>query len=123
VPIDQQAGPTTHHNPDSKVEFAMRVTLHLLAAAALTAVLATACVAPTVVDDHGATVVSQAQSSTATGGHEPSSTPGKGTAVSPEPGTSGSKQTTQVKSESAEPPKPAFGGKEFWEDDAHSQGK
>lgn len=98
----------------------MRVTLHLLAAAALTAVLATACVAPTVVDDHGATVVSQAQSSTATGGHEPSSTPGKGTT---EPGTSGSKQTTQVKSESAEPPKPAFGGKEFWEDDAHSQGK
>jgi hypothetical protein len=114
-------GRTTHHNPDDKVEFAMRLTLHLLAAAALAVVLATACVAPTVVDDHGATVVSQAQSGPATGGHEPSSTTGKGTAVSPELGTSGSKQTTQVKSERAEPPKPAFGGKDFWESDAASQ--
>jgi hypothetical protein len=36
-----RVGRTTHHNPDNKVEFAMRVTLHLLAAAALVAVLAT----------------------------------------------------------------------------------
>jgi hypothetical protein len=57
----------------------------------------------------------------ARGDHEPASTPGKGTAVSPELGTSGSKQTTQVKSERADPPKPAFGGKEFWESDAASQ--
>ena len=84
----------------------MRLTLHLLATVALTAVLAT---------------VGLAQSGTATGGHEPSSAPGKATAVSPEPGTSGSKQTTQVKRKRAEPPKPAFGGKEFWENDATSQ--
>jgi hypothetical protein len=84
----------------------MRLTLHLVAALAFTAVLAT---------------VSLAQSGTATGGHDPSSTPGKGSAVSPEPGTSGSKQTTNVKSKRAEPPKPAFGGKEFWENDAASQ--
>ena len=84
----------------------MRLTLHLLAAVALTAVLAT---------------VGLAQSGTVTGGHEPSSTPGKGTAVSPKPGTSDSKQTTHVKSKKAEPPKPAFGGKEFWESDAASQ--
>jgi hypothetical protein len=113
----------THHNADNKVEFAMRLTLHLLAAAAFAAVLATACVAPTVVDDPGATVVSQAQSGTATGDHEPSSTPGKGTAVSPEPGTSDSKQTTNVKSKRADPSEPAFGSKEFWDSDAASQGK
>ena len=85
----------------------MRLTLHLIAAVAFSAVLAT---------------VSLAQSGTATSGHEPpSSAPGKGTAVSPEAGTSGSKQTTQVKSKRATPPKPAFGGKEFWENDAASQ--
>jgi hypothetical protein len=44
--------------------FAMRLTLHHLAAAAFAAVLATSCVVPTVVDDHGATVVGQAQSGT-----------------------------------------------------------
>lgn len=98
----------------------MRLTLHLLAAAALITVLVTACVAPTVVDDNGATVVSQAQSGAATGSHEPSSNPGKGTEVSPEPGTGGSKQTT-VKSKRGEPPEPAFGGKEFWEGDGASQ--
>jgi hypothetical protein len=42
----------------------MRLTLHHLAAAAFAAVLATSCVVPTVVDDHGATVVGQAQSGT-----------------------------------------------------------
>ena len=88
------------------MEFAMRLTLHLIAAVAFSAVLAT---------------VSLAQSGTATGGHEPSSAPGKGTAVSPESRTSGSKQTTHVKSKRAAPPKPAFDQKEFWNNDAASQ--
>jgi hypothetical protein len=43
------------------------------------------------------------------------------TAVSPEPGTSDSKQTTNVKSKRAEPSEPAFGSKEFWDSDAASQ--
>jgi hypothetical protein len=89
------------------MEFAMRLTLHLLAAAGFSAVLAT---------------VSLAQSGTATGVQQPpSSAPGKGTAVSPESGTSGSKQVTQVKSKRAAPTKPAFDQKEFWNNDAASQ--
>jgi hypothetical protein len=84
----------------------MRLTLHLLAAATFSAVLAT---------------VSLAQSGTGTGGHEPSNAPGKGSAVSPESGTKGSKQTTHVKSKRAAPPKPAFDEKEFWNNDATSQ--
>jgi hypothetical protein len=88
------------------MEFAVRLTLHLLAAVAVSAVLAT---------------VSLAQSSTATGGHEPSSAPGKGTTVSPKSGTSGSKQTTHVNSKRAAQPKPAFDGKELWDNDATSQ--
>jgi len=85
----------------------MRLTRHLIAVVAFCAVL---------------TTLSLAQSGTATVGHEPpSSAPGKETAVNPEAGTSGSKQATQVKSKRAEPPKPAFGGKEFRESDAASQ--
>jgi hypothetical protein len=88
------------------MEIAMRLTLHLIAAVAFGAIA----------------TVSLAQSGTATGGHErPSSVPGKRTAVTPENGTSASKQTTQVKSKRAEPPEPAFGGKEFWDSDAASQ--
>jgi hypothetical protein len=52
----------------------------------------------------------------------PQSSPAEaaGTAVSPEPGTSGS---TNVKSKKADPTEPAFGSKEFWDSDAASQGK
>lgn len=106
----QAGGPNNirygHHDPANKMEFAMHLTLRLLAVVAFSAFLVT---------------VSLAQSGTATGGHEPSSAPGKGTAVSPEGGTSRSKQTTPVKSKRAEPPQPAFGGKEFWDSDAASQ--